>query len=62
MAKWLRAIVALAENQGSVSRTHTAAHSHLVLGDAVLSSGLRRQQSYTWYTYIHTSKILKHIK
>lgn len=49
MALRFRALVALAENQGSVSKTHMVAHTTLVLDDDPVSfSGLQGQQSQLW--------------
>lgn len=48
MTQWLKAIVALAEDPGSVSSTYIMTHNHLVL-----SSDFCGYQACTWCTYIH---------
>lgn len=64
MSQWLRAHVALAEEPGSVIRTHTMDYSYPltpVPGDLALSSHLIGPQARTYYIYTqtkhHTHKI-----
>lgn len=64
MAQQLRAIVVLAEDQGSVSSTLMVAQNilelHPVPGDSMPSSDCYKHQACTQCTYIHACKT--HIK
>lgn len=67
IALQLKALVALAENLGSVLNFHIVVHkqppdnSHS-RGSAALFQPPRESDVYTWYIYIHASKILIHIQ
>lgn len=59
MDQWLRALVALSEDPGSIPITYMAAHSHLitpVLGNFMPSSGFHGHWAGMWYTDIYVDK------
>lgn len=62
-ARWLRALVDLTEDPGSILSTHMEAHSHVipVLVDWMSSSDLSRHQAWIWCTDLKASKTLIHI-
>lgn len=51
MVEQLRAVATFAEDPSSGSNIHMVAHNCAVLRYLVLSSGLHRQQEYTWWIY-----------
>lgn len=58
MAPWFRALVALAEDLGSVpSITVTP-----VPGDSVFSPDFQRHQAFMWCAHVHTDKTFMHVK
>jgi hypothetical protein len=59
MAQWLRALIALTEDPGSIPSTHMMVHNHApVPGDLMPSSDFNRHQAHIRYTDIHVGKIL----
>jgi hypothetical protein len=59
MAQQLRALVALAEDLGSVPRIHMVAHnpSNFSSKDPVPSPGILRHQICIWNAFTYTGKI-----